>query len=176
MNENDVMDREHKITDNIQDDIIDSEIEVEMLEKIKELVKVKCESDDDCCSEESKRVDFDECEDYKKVYLPTDMIDCQTRLLRVLVEVRNVCQNRYLALSVILVNSKNNMIISQKGKIVFTGDSKPCSQTVSKEFCFALPGDQYDDPYPLDVKVIANYIYTNPFGTLPCKKKKDCSE
>ena len=172
MNENDVIDMRHEVIDDMQDDLIDSELEVEMLEKIKELVKVKCESDKDCCCEESKKIDFDECEDYKKVYLPMDITDCQTRLLRVLVEVRNVCQNRYLALSVILVNSKSNMIISQKGKVVFTGDSMPCNQTVSREFCFALPGDLYEDSCPLDIKVVANYIYTNPFGTLSCKNKK----
>lgn len=176
MEENDVIETVHVTIDVNQEDVDDSEIEVEMLEKISELKKVKCDSDKDCCCEESKRVDFDKCQDYEKVYFSIDMIDCQTRLLRVIVDVRNVCKNRYLALSVILVNSKNNMIISQKGKIIFTGDSLPSCQTVSREFCFTLPGNQCEDPCPFDVKVVANYIYTNPFGTLPCKNKKDISE
>ena len=151
----------------IEEVINEDEIEVNILKRFDGLDTIKIESANDCCYEAYKKVDFDKCEDFKEVYLPVNTLNCQTKLLRIIVYLKNVCKNRILGLSVVLVNSKNNMIISQKGKVIFTGTSSTgrCKE-LSKEFCFTLPGDLCQDPSSIDVKVIANYIYTNYFGTL----------
>ncbi|MDS1029819.1 hypothetical protein RDV78_04760 [Bacillota bacterium LX-D] len=159
----------HVTDDDNESNIVENKVEIDMLEKLNELENIKIESTNDCCYEASKRIDFDKCEDYKEVCLSVDMLDCQTRLLRVFVDIHNVCENRFLAISVVLVKSKNNMIISQKGKIVFTGTSMTPCKAISKEFCFTLPGNLCEDPCPIDIKLVANYIYTNPLSTLPSK-------
>jgi hypothetical protein len=152
--------------------INEDEIEVSILKNFNELDTIKIESANDCCYEAYKKIDFDKCEDFKEVYLPVDELNCQTRLLRLIVNLKNVCKNRILGLSVVLVKSKTNMIISQKGKIIFTGTcSKSQCKEISKEFCFTLPGDLCQDPSSIDVKVIANYIYTNSFGSLKEESK-----
>ncbi len=149
----------------------EAEMDESVLQKLNELGYGKVEyAEGDCC-EITKRIDFGKCEDYKEVCASVDMLDSQTRLLRVFLDIHNVCKNRFLAISVILVNPKNNLIISQKGKIVFTGSSPHTCKALAKEFCFTLPGNLCDDTNPIDVKVVSNYIYTNPFGTLPCKDK-----
>lgn len=147
--------------------ISEDELEVNILKRFSELDTIKIESASDCCYDAYKKVDFDRCEDFKEIYLPVEELNCQTRLLRVVVNLKNVCKNRILGLSVVLVKSKNNMIISQKGKIIFTGtcSTSQCKE-ISKEFCFTLPGDLCQDPSSIDVKVIANYIYPNYFGSL----------
>ncbi|SHJ13658.1 hypothetical protein [Lutispora thermophila] len=147
--------------------ISEDELEVSILKKFNELDTIKIESANDCCHDGYKKVDFDRCEDFKEIYIPIEELNCQSRLLRIVVNLKNVCKNRILGLSVVLVRSKNNMIISQKGKIIFTGtcSTGQCKE-ISKEFCFTLPGDLCDDPSSIDVKVIANYIYSNSFGAL----------
>jgi len=147
------------------------QLDESILQKLNELGYNKVDSINSECCEISKRIEFDKCEDYKEVCASVDMLDSQTRLLRVFLDINNVCRNRFLAVSVILVSPKNNLIISQKGNIVFTGSSIHNCKSLAKEFCFALPGNLCDESNPIDVKVVANYIYTNPFGTLPCKDK-----
>ena len=149
----------------------ESKTDYDYVEKITGMDNLTTETTHDCCCEASKSIDFDKCEDYKEVCLSVDMLDCQTRLLRVFVDIHNVCKNRFLGLSVVLIKSKNNMIISQKGHIIFTGSSPHHCKAISKEFCFTLPGNLCEDPSSIDVKIVANYIYTNPLGTLPCSDK-----
>lgn len=153
--------------------INEDEIEVNVLKRFNELDTLKIESANDCSYEAYKKINFDICEDFKEVYLPIDELNCQTRLLRLIVNLKNVCKNRLLGLSVVLVKPKTNTIISQKGKIIFTGtcSTSQCKE-ISKEFCFTLPGDLCQDPSSIDVKVIANYIYTNSFASLGEKNEQ----
>ncbi len=146
----------------------DKEVEAEMYSKLNELLGSISGSPDDCCCEVCKKVDFDRCEDFKEVCIPVDMLNCQTRLLRVLVDIDNVCRNRLLAISVVLVRTGTNVIVSQKGNILFTGSSVSTCKHVTKEFCFTLPGNLCDNPSGIDIKVVTNYIFTSPLGSLPC--------
>lgn len=158
-------------TDNTEHDLNVNKTEYDYVEKLTEMENLTIETTTDCCCEASKSINFDKCEDYKEVCLSVDMLDCQTRLLRVFVDIHNVCKNRFLGLSVVLIKSKNNMIVSQKGQIIFTGSSPTHCKAISKEFCFTLPGNLCEDPSSIDIKIVANYIYTNPLGTLDCSDK-----
>lgn len=159
------------LTDDIELNTEENKAEYDYFDKVTDVDNFSLETTNDCCCEASKSIDFDKCEDYKEACLTVDMLDCQTRLVRVFVDIHNVCKNRFLGLSVVLIKAKNNMIISQKGHIIFTGSSQTHCKSISKEFCFTLPGNLCEDPSSIDIKIVANYIYTNPLGTLPCSDK-----
>lgn len=145
----------------------EQEVEDEMYSKVNDILG-SIGNSNDCCCEVCKRISFDKCEDFKEVTVPVDMLNCQTRTLRVLVEIDNVCRNRLLATSVVITEALTNIILSQKGNIVFTGSSTSKCKKICKEFCFTLPSNMCQELNNLEIKVIANYILTNPLGSLTC--------
>ncbi|CFX51311.1 Uncharacterized [Syntrophomonas zehnderi OL-4] len=161
------------MSDVLHSELINENIneETEMVKMLDELLgNASSTSSSDCCCEACQRVDFDRCEDYKEVCISPNMLNCQTRLLRVVVNINNVCRNRLLAISVVLAKAGTDIIISHKGHVFYTGSSSSSCKSVSKEFCFTLPGNLCENPNAINVKVVSNYVLTNPLGSLPCSE------
>ncbi|WP_425448106.1 hypothetical protein [Dethiothermospora halolimnae] len=127
---------------------------------------------DDCCCEESKSINLDPCVDFSRTNLTINRLNCQSTLIRVMVTIRNVCENRFLGIGVVLTDPDIfDIIYAQKSDIIFTGKFSGSCGTVRKEFCFIIPGD-ICNPLNLKANAIAHYVGTNPVGRLECEA--DC--
>lgn len=97
------------------------------------------------------------CEELKEVCVDT-ILDDTVKLVKIKAKVSKLCPNRKVAIAVQLVDTKTKEIVSQKGRVVETGCSPKCTNTVYENFIFALPGCLCDESSCIKVNIIANYI------------------
>lgn len=97
------------------------------------------------------------CEELKEVCVDSTIEDT-VKLIKVKAKLSKLCPDRKVAIAVQLVDTNKKEIIAQKGKVVETGCSPKCTNTVYENFIFALPGCLCNESNVIKVNVIANYV------------------
>lgn len=116
----------------------------------------ECESeyDSDCC--EGTFCDFfDKCE-IKKEICKEVHLECQGRLLRLKLRLKNVCAGNCINLGVVILNKKKQIIGFRVKKFKIPGCPNTCVD-VCKEFCFAFEDENICKKREFKVLVIAQY-------------------
>lgn len=124
--------------------------------------------DADCCFDMTEDVFFDKCQDYEEKTVKPVRLQCQARLLKINVFLKNVCRGRKVAIGVIVCEGDKTR--GFKGTEIEV-PGKPCSGCTSikiNNFCFVLPERSICDKRKLKVKVIAHYTDLNPLFNCSC--------
>ncbi|PIC65306.1 hypothetical protein CSV79_01405 [Sporosarcina sp. P13] len=115
--------------------------------------------DVDCCSAGSD-INLGRCRFFPQ-RTTTHSLLCTGRILRLNIDLLDVCPNRLIYMAVEICD-ENNRNLGFKVAEVYTGDpGGPCRTTRVTGFCFAIPGDVCT-ALPLKVRVVAQYVPTTP--------------
>jgi len=120
----------------------------------------------DCCDEVSKDIPFKACEIIKNETINDISLKCLGRLLKVTINLNNVCKGKEIALGVIICDGNLIKGFRTCTVTVPVPGNTDCIPFINvDEFCFVLPEKGICLPKSYTVKVIAHY--TN-IGTWPC--------
>ncbi len=147
------MDEEHETI--ISDNTIDTKIDLDNTNSnCTDSTNCKCIFDNDCCGE-SFIEKFEECEITKDVTKQVHL-ECEGRLLKIKVRLKNVCAGKYINLGVILLNTKKEIVGFRVKKLKVPG--RPCTCiNVCKEFCFVFEEKNICKERKFKVLIIAHY-------------------
>ncbi len=114
-----------------------------------------------CACEKSQIVIFGPCEDMKEVTVPDVRLKCEGRLLKVKVELRNVCAGRKIHLG-ILVSEEEGGGFKTKGfratKLTIPGRPGSCINKIKVgDFCFVFPEEDSCCQRKFKINVVAHY-------------------
>lgn len=97
------------------------------------------------------------CEELKEVCVD-NVLEDTVKLIKIKAKLSKLCPDRKVAVAVQLVDTCSKEIIAQKGRVVETGCSPKCTNTIYENFIFALPGCLCDESNVIKVNVVANYV------------------
>ncbi|WP_461205421.1 hypothetical protein [Clostridium sp. DL1XJH146] len=145
---------------------LDTTIEIDKtFKKENDNIKSDCTSDicnelefgydnEDCC-EGTFCDEFDKCEITKSITKQV-FLECQGRLLRLHLKLKNVCTGHYINLGVVILNKKREILGFRVKKIYIAGPPHTCTD-ICKEFCFAFEDKNICKERKFKVLVIAQY-------------------
>lgn len=124
----------------------------------------------DCCDQDLP-ITFKPCEDVLDWTVQNVTLKGQGRLLKVRVQLKNVCRGRNIRMAVLLCEkSGSTWFLKGLRTCEFSvPGSQGCLETLTVgDFCFIVPQENICNPYEVAVHVIAHYSSFPCFPYCPC--------
>lgn len=136
------------------------------------LVTFPCTAEPSGCCCVTETVSFTTCDPQpiKEITIAQDVNSCSGKVLKVHVNLTNVCCPSKVNVAVAVAVCRGGNLIALKVKTINIGSGNTtapvtCTDVSDGDFCFALPGRC--NPEDLTVRVIANYDYSSSAVTCP---------
>lgn len=157
-------------------------MENESLDQIKECFEqlivpeefaINCDTAAECisCFNKNQDITFNSCEDIKNFTIQNVSLIGAGRLLKIKVQLKNVCRGRSIRMGVLLCEKINNAY-HLKGlrvcEFTIPGDFGTCLDNITVgDFCFVIPEDNLCKPQDITVHIIAHYSSFPNFQLCP---------
>ena len=120
-----------------------------------------CHDDDKCGCGKTQHVTFGPCDDFKEITVQDVKLQCEGRLLKVMVDLDNVCAGKKVNIGV-LVSEEESGIFKTKAfraaELTIPGHPGTCRQNIKVgNFCFVFPEENLCSRRQFKVNVIAHY-------------------